>query len=167
MPTQNIFLLTGSNLGDRLNNLTKCTELMEAQAGRIVSRSSIYETAPWGKSDQDNFLNQALHLETTLQPHELLETCLAIEEKIGRVRREKWGSRTIDVDIIYYGNQIIDSDDLKVPHPRMAERRFVLIPINEIAPDFVHPILKKTNARLLLECVDRLDVKIFSTAMRS
>jgi 2-amino-4-hydroxy-6-hydroxymethyldihydropteridine diphosphokinase len=161
MLIQNIFLLTGSNLGDRLSNLVKCAELIEQQAGHIVKRSSVYETAPWGKTDQDHFLNQALELESALQPQELLTACLAIEKKIGRVRDEKWGSRTIDIDIIYFNDQVIDSDDLKIPHPRIAERRFVLVPICELAPEFMHPILKKTNALLLKECTDALDVAIF------
>lgn len=162
MPYQNIFLLLGSNLGGRLENLNKCTALIELQIGSLINRSSVYETAPWGKADQDNFLNQALQIESSLQPHELLQACVAIEKKIGRVRSQKWEARTIDIDIIYFDNKIIDNCDLKIPHSRIAERRFVLVPINEIAAEFVHPIFLKTNAQLLQDCTDPLDVKFFS-----
>ncbi|HTH56409.1 MAG TPA: 2-amino-4-hydroxy-6-hydroxymethyldihydropteridine diphosphokinase [Cyclobacteriaceae bacterium] len=163
MLSQNIFLLTGSNLGDRLQNLNTCSALIEAQVGPVSRRSSIYETAPWGKTDQGNFLNQALQIESALLPTELLAACLAIEEKIGRVRYEPWGARTIDLDIIYYDQKSIDSNELKIPHPRIRERRFVLVPLSELAPEFIHPVLKKTNFKLLQECTDSLEVKIFDT----
>lgn len=166
MLNQNIFLLTGSNLGDRLRILHNCSELIELELGHIIERSPVYQTAPWGKTDQANFLNQALQIETVLQPQELLTLCLSIEKKIGRVRDAKWGARTIDIDIVYFDNKIVDLDNLKIPHPRIAERRFVLVPLNEVAPEFVHPIFKKTNAQLLQECVDPLDVKTFTEAVR-
>ena len=159
---KNVFLLLGGNLGDRVSNLRHCNTLIEELLGPIVENSSIYETEPWGKSDQPSFLNQALQIETSLPPMELLSACLTIEKKMGRSRDEKWGARVIDIDIIYFDNQILNSIDLILPHPRMAERKFVLTPLAEINPSFVHPVLLKTNEELLKECKDQLSVKYFS-----
>lgn len=161
MHYQNIFLLLGSNLGDRVSNLSKCTKLIELQIGVVINRSAIYETAPWGRANQPNFLNQALQVDSNLPPNKLLSTCLAIEKNLGRIRDETWAERIIDIDIIYFDNKIIDTDELKVPHPRMAERKFVLTPLAEISPEFLHPILKKTNRELLNECLDLLAVTVF------
>lgn len=136
--------------------------MIETQVGFIAKRSTVYETAPWGKTDQANFLNQGLQVESSLQPDELLRSCIGIEKKLGRIRHEKWGARTIDIDIIYFNHEIIDTETLTIPHPRMTERRFVLTPIAEIAPNFIHPTLKTTNAKLLAECNDPLEVRIFS-----
>lgn len=159
---KNIFLLLGSNLGDRLTNLDRGRILIEELTGSIVKKSSIYETSAWGKTDQPDYLNQAVQIETALRPNELLSACLNIEKKIGRQRIEKWGARLIDIDIIYFGGKIIHSNELIIPHPRMAERRFVLVPLTEINPDFVHPILMKTNEELLKQCKDDLLVKYFN-----
>lgn len=159
---KNVFLLLGGNLGDRVSNLRHCNTLIEELLGPIVENSSIYETEPWGKSDQPSFLNQALQIETSLPPMELLSACLTIEKKMGRSRDEKWGARVIDIDIIYFDNQILNSIDLILPHPRMAERKFVLTPLAEINPSFVHPVLLKTNEELLKECKDQLSVRYFS-----
>ena len=149
-------------MGDRLSNLNKGAKLIETQIGSILKRSAVYETAAWGKTDQPNFLNQALHVKSTLLPIELLESCLTIEKKMGRIRDEKWAERTIDIDIIYFDNKIIDSEELKIPHPRLAERRFVLMPLVEISPEFVHPVLRKTNQELLAICPDKLAVDVFA-----
>lgn len=154
--------MLGGNLGDRVSNLRHCNTLIEELLGPIVENSSIYETEPWGKSDQPSFLNQALQIETSLPPMELLSACLTIEKKMGRSRDEKWGARVIDIDIIYFDNQILNSIDLILPHPRMAERKFVLTPLAEINPSFVHPVLLKTNEELLKECKDQLSVRYFS-----
>jgi 2-amino-4-hydroxy-6-hydroxymethyldihydropteridine diphosphokinase len=159
-----IFLLTGGNLGDRLEYLQKAYKLIESKVGTVLEKSSIYETAPWGYSEQQAFLNQVLCITTTLQPMELLQQLLCIELEMGRQRLEKMGPRVIDIDILFYGNQIISTPDLIVPHPRISERRFVLTPLGEIAPDFIHPVLKKTINELLEICGDQLEVK-FYTAM--
>jgi 2-amino-4-hydroxy-6-hydroxymethyldihydropteridine diphosphokinase len=159
-----IFLLTGGNLGDRLEYLQKAYKLIESKVGTVLEKSSIYETAPWGYSEQQAFLNQVLCITTTLQPMELLQQLLCIELEMGRQRLEKMGPRVIDIDILFYGNQIISTPDLMVPHPRISERRFVLTPLGEIAPGFIHPVLKKTINELLEICSDQLEVKIY-TAM--
>ena len=158
---KNIFLLLGSNLGDRLANLNQSGNLIQLQLGPIIKQSSVYETAPWGKSDQPNYLNQALQIETHLKPQELLSACLTIERLMGRHRDEKWGARLIDIDIVYFDDRIINSNELIVPHPRMTERKFVLTPLVEINPGFVHPVIKKNNRELLNVCKDELSIAVF------
>lgn len=135
--------------------------MIGTELGPIIKLSSVYETAPWGKSDQPNYLNQGVQIETNFEPTELLSRCLKIEGQLGRVRDEKWGARLIDIDIIYFDNQIMNSKNLIIPHPRMAERKFVLEPLTEISPDFIHPLLKKTNKELLTDCKDQLSIKVF------
>lgn len=159
MKYQNIFLLIGSNLGGRLSNLNRCVDLISTELGSIIKPSSVYETAPWGKSDQPNYLNQAIQIETNFGPAELLGRCLTLEKQLGRERKEKWGARVIDVDLIYFNDRIINSKDLVIPHPRMTERKFVLEPLTEISPNFMHPLLKKTNQELLTDCKDQLPIK--------
>jgi 2-amino-4-hydroxy-6-hydroxymethyldihydropteridine diphosphokinase len=155
MREENIYLLLGSNLGDRVVNLTDCLEKISLFA-KIIKQSSIYETAAWGNTEQPNYLNLAIQIESRLSAKDLLQLCLEAERKIGRIRNGKWEARIIDVDIIYYGNEIIHTNDLIVPHPRIAERRFVLEPLCELSKDFIHPIAKKTNQQLLNECTDPL-----------
>jgi 2-amino-4-hydroxy-6-hydroxymethyldihydropteridine diphosphokinase len=161
MSFQNIFLSLGSNLGDRLSNLSLCVNLIGTELGPVINLSTIYETEPWGKSNQPNYLNQAIQIETYLEPSELLSACQHIEREMGRQRDEKWGARLIDIDIIYFGDKILTSDRLIVPHPRIAERKFVLAPLNEISPAFLHPIHQKSNQELLSKCKDVLAVKFF------
>jgi 2-amino-4-hydroxy-6-hydroxymethyldihydropteridine diphosphokinase len=151
-------LLLGSNLGDRKSNLIKSTLLIEKQIGKVLHRSALYETKPWGKSDQPDFINQVLIVETTLSPHILLKSALAIEKEMGRIRTEIWGARLIDIDLLYVGTQILHSETLKLPHAGIAERRFVLEPLAELLPDFIHPALNKSHRQLLQECADRLSV---------
>ena len=146
-------------MGDRLHNLQQAYELIEGTVNVILRKSSIYETAAWGFTEQEPFLNQVLCVSSTLAPHELLLKLLSIELQLGRKRAEKNGPRIIDIDILLYGDQIISERDLIVPHPRMADRRFVLTPLNEIAPDFVHPVFNKTISLLLSECQDSLELK--------
>ncbi len=155
---QEVYLLIGSNMGDRFGILNESIQRLNSNAGRVVIQSAIYETKAWGIEDQNDFLNQVLKLETDIEPIQLLKICLDIEKELGRVRFEKWGQRVIDIDILYYGNQIIESPNLIVPHPYLHSRRFTMVPLAEIAPDFVHPIKKLPNVRLLEECEDELAV---------
>lgn len=153
-----VYLLLGSNIGDRLTYLQETIKLLEAYAGNVFAVSSVYETAPWGKHDQPAFLNQAIGLHTSLPPAEMLDRIHTIEQKAGRQRVEKWGQRIIDVDILFYGNEVLNLDKLTVPHPLIAERRFTLVPLCEIAPDFIHPQLGLTVRQILEQCSDPLAV---------
>jgi len=135
---------------------------LEILAGPIVGASQVYETAAWGKTDQPAFLNQAIAIDTTLDPDIFLATILAIENSLGRVRKEKWEPRAIDIDILLYGVQVINKPELVVPHPAMQERRFVLTPLAEIAAEISHPVLKKPINQLLSECSDSLEVKVLA-----
>jgi len=156
------YLLTGGNIGDRLMNLQQSCRKIEKEAGKVLKKSAIYETAAWGLTAQNAFLNQVLLISTTLAADELLQTLLHIEQQSGRKRTVKMGPRIIDIDILFYNNEIISTPDLTVPHPQIANRRFVLIPLNEIAPDFVHPVLQKTIEELLEICPDKLEVKEYT-----
>ena len=157
-----VFLLIGGNMGDRLQNLRQAKQELEFTCGPVVNSSSVYETAAWGKTDQEAFLNQALELHTELPAQELIITILEVEEKLGRRRLEKFGPRIIDIDILFYNDAVIDEPNLSVPHPQLPYRRFALAPMNEIAPQLVHPVLQQTIAQLLEECVDQLPVKLIS-----
>ena len=151
---QIVYLLLGSNLGNRKEILDKAIELLSQKIGVIILQSKDYETKPWGIINQPDFLNLAIAIHTKLKPLEILEQTQSIENQLGRVRKEKWGARLIDIDIIFYGNETVDEPNLKVPHPLVQERDFALIPLAEIAPDFLHPVLRKTVLELkdLLEC---------------
>ena len=157
-----VYLLTGGNVGNREQYLQESARLIEAACGKIVHRSAIYETAPWGKTDQAAFLNQALELDTMMDAEYLMKTLLGIEETAGRKRTERYGPRTIDIDILFFNHEIQSTPLLTIPHPQIAQRRFVLEPMNELAPSFIHPVLKKPIAQLLAECPDPLPVKKFS-----
>ena len=154
-----IFLLLGSNMGDRKLFLNRAIEHIEADIAPIVRASSVYETASWGKTDEPDYLNQVLLLQTWLPPQIILEKILAIEALLGRKREEKWGSRIIDIDILFCGDAIINEPNLKVPHPELHKRRFTLEPLAEIAADFMHPVFKKNILQLKSELQDNLIVK--------
>lgn len=156
--TDGIYLLLGSNLGDRIDNLKQAIKYIWSFS-EIVKISSVYETAPWGVTDQPSFYNQVLEIKTATDPKSLLNEILKIEQLLGRVRKVKWGARIIDIDILYYGTQLINENDLIIPHPGITERRFTLEPLVEIAPDFIHPITGKTNLEMLELLDDQLSVK--------
>lgn len=153
------YLLIGGNVGDRHKNLEQAMQLIEGQAGKVVHKSAVYETEAWGKEDQPPFLNQVLEVETRLQPQELLKAILQAEQDMGRMRKEKYGPRTIDIDILLYNDLSLETTQLVIPHPQMHLRRFALMPLAEIAPEQIHPVLKKSIDELLLECPDKLSVK--------
>ncbi len=138
------YLGLGSNIGDRKQQLLKAIDLIGNIKGiKVTKQSSIYETAPIGYTDQPNFLNLCLEIETELSPQQLLKHCLDIEQQLHRVREIRWGPRTLDIDILLYSDNIIETDNLSIPHPRMKERAFVLIPLNDIASDKKDPRLNQ------------------------
>ena len=153
------YLLTGGNEGDRRLHMQQARTNIELICGQVIQVSSLYETAPWGKTDQADFLNQVLLVETKLSPQALLQAIFSIEEKGGRKRTLKNAPRTIDIDILFYNHLVLEEPGLCIPHPRIKDRRFVLEPLNEISPGLQHPVLGKTIHQLLLECKDELAVK--------
>lgn len=143
------YLALGSNIGDREGYIKKAVELLKAHPQiRVLAVSPLYNTAPVGFIDQPDFLNGAVAVDTVLMPHELLDVCLGIEKRLGRVRTVRWGPRTIDIDLLLYDDLVINDEDLALPHPRMHERAFVLQPLCDIAPDAVHPVYDKTVKQL-------------------
>lgn len=154
-----VYVLAGSNLGDKLQYLQQAANVMEERCGVIIKRSSLYETAAWGITDQPSFYNQAFAVSTSLSPAQFMQTLLDIENSMGRKRVVKMGPRIIDLDILLIDDFVIDTELLKVPHPFLPERQFALLPLNEIAGDIVHPVLHKTIQELLEECEDEGEVK--------
>ena len=155
----NVFLLLGSNLGNRQHFLQEAIKLIELQVAPVIKISSIYETQSWGKTDAPDYLNQVVVIETDISAREVLRQILAIELILGRRREEKWGSRTIDIDILFYGTEIINEEGLHVPHAELHKRRFTLEPLAEIAPDLVHPAINKSILLIKNELKDSLIVK--------
>lgn len=156
------YLLTGSNMGHREDCLARAAAAIEQRCGAVLSRSAVYQTAAWGLEEQAPFLNQALLIQTASSPHELLHEILSIEASLGRKRELKYGPRLIDIDILFFNEDVINTDGLTVPHPQMQNRRFVLTPLAEIAAEEIHPVLEKTVAQLLADCPDTLPVQKFS-----
>lgn len=154
-----VYLLLGSNVGDRLSHFEKALQKMNEQAGAVKKISSYYETEPWGVVDQGDYLNAAVYLETSLAPEELFERLNRIELEEGRTGKQKYLPRTLDIDILFYDDLVHHSETLSIPHPRLHLRRFVLVPLQEIAPGLVHPEFKMTVTELLDVCADDKTVK--------
>ena len=154
-----IYLLLGSNIGNCKQQLQSSIKHIEKTIGKLIRQSGLYTTAAWGNTNQPDFLNQVIVIETTLTAAETLQSILAIEKKMGRVRTVKNAPRIIDIDILFFNKEIIRLKDLIVPHPEIQNRRFVLIPLNEISSQFKHPVFNKSIYQLLSECPDPLDVK--------
>ncbi len=163
MAKNQAFISLGTNLGDRRQNLINAVHAIESTLGEIIKQSALYETKPWGKSDQPDFLNQVILVLTDKSPLSCLGTLSSIERQSGRTRDEKWGARIIDLDLLYVNDQIVNTNKLILPHPGIPQTRFVLVPMAEIAPDFIHPHLLKNQKQLLEECTDTLEVKRLQT----
>jgi len=154
-----VYLLLGSNIGDRIEVINAAVREIESKVGKVLSSSAPYETAAWGKEDQPSFINMALAVETIQKAEQVLDTVLEIEQQLGRVRLERWGARVIDIDLIFYHNEVIEiPGKLVIPHPELQNRKFVLEPLAEIAPDHLHPILNKTVSDILRSLADKLSV---------
>jgi 2-amino-4-hydroxy-6-hydroxymethyldihydropteridine diphosphokinase len=151
-------LLLGSNMGHCESNLAKAREAICIEIGGILQQSSLYKTAAWGNENQPDFYNQVICVTTSKSAVDLLLAIQKIEHAMGRIRKETWGPRIIDIDILFYGDQIINLPQLKVPHSGIPDRKFTLIPLVEIAKDFIHPISQKSMQTLLNECTDTLNV---------
>lgn len=151
-------LILGGNKGDRNGLLASAVEAV-SELGEMTAKSKVYETEAWGGVAKGPFLNQIVEIKTANSPFEILSFIQKIEIDLGRKRDEHWGDRTMDIDIIYFGGQVIETAELKIPHPYLSERKFVLIPLVEILPDFIHPSLRKSNQQLLEECKDKSEVR--------
>jgi len=156
-----VILLLGSNIGDSYSILSRTRSIIQSVIGNIEKTSQVYLTEAWGYRDQPPFLNQAIIVSTRLSPQQVLKKINHLEKDLGRVRMEKWRERTIDIDIIYYDQKIIEEPDLKIPHPEMQHRKFVMVPVAEIAAEMVHPLLQLSNQQLLEDIKDPLRVEVY------
>ena len=154
-----IYLLLGSNIGDPMSHLSEAKNQIEKQIGTITKVSGIYKTAAWGNKNQPDFLNQIIVAQTSYTAQQTITKILSAEKKMGRFRSKKNAPRIIDIDILFFNNEIIESTDLIVPHAEIQNRRFVLVPLNELCPDMMHPVLQKTIYELLHDCADKLNVQ--------
>lgn len=151
-----VYIGIGSNLGRRKKNCLMAVELLKGKGVRVAKESSLYETEPWGVKDQPAFINMVIEAQTDLSPEMLLSLVKDIEYEIGRSRTRRWGPRKIDLDILLYGDMVINTPDLVIPHPYMHERQFVMRPLSEIAPDLIHPIIKKKMRDILITLIQPL-----------
>ncbi|MEP6928328.1 MAG: 2-amino-4-hydroxy-6-hydroxymethyldihydropteridine diphosphokinase [Ginsengibacter sp.] len=158
-----VYVLTGGNLGNRLANLENAKEYLKKETGNILRSSAIYETQAWGNTEQPDFYNQVHIINTKLSPEQIMQKILKIEEQMGRVRTIKNASRVIDIDILFFNNDVINKKDLIIPHEEISNRRFVLIPLNELSSGLVHPVFHKSISELLSTCKDTLSVKLLKT----
>ena len=140
-----VVLLIGSNMGKRMSHLEVACHEIERELGKIIQRSSVYETAPWGNADQEPFLNRVVKIQSSLEAGEMMRRIISIEEKMGRIRTKKWEPRIIDIDILFYGDEIISDDNLVVPHPSLHLRKFTLVPLAEMMPGYMHPVSQKIS----------------------
>jgi 2-amino-4-hydroxy-6-hydroxymethyldihydropteridine diphosphokinase len=160
---ETVYLIFGSNVADRSGYIKEAIDKVKDRIGEPFIFSSLYETEPWGFRHETPFLNQAVGLYTHASPKKLLEELMTIEKESGRIRKGvEYSARSLDIDILFYGRDVIGCDNLVIPHPRICERRFVLIPLDEIAPDFIHPVKNKSIHDLLKECEDRSWVRNLS-----
>lgn len=153
------YLLLGSNMGNSQLQLTRAINNISQQIGIVIRQSKLYITSAWGNTNQPDFLNQVIVVETQLSAIKTMQTILTIEKQMGRLRTVKNAPRLIDIDILYFNKEVIDSKLLCLPHPEIQNRRFVLIPLNELSPNFLHPLSGKSNHQLLTDCNDELNVK--------
>lgn len=155
---EKVVLIVGGNKGNR-NELLKAAVEAVSEIGELTLKSNVYETEAWGGVAKGPFLNQVVEIKTTHSASELLALTQQIETNLGRKRDEHWGDRTMDIDIIYFGADVIDTPELQVPHPFIKERKFVLAPLAEILPDFIHPVLGKSSLEMLEDCEDKSEVR--------
>lgn len=151
----------GSNIGERSQQLAVAISHIEKEVGTVQKKSSIFETEAWGKKDQDDFLNQAIIVHTNLNAEDAFRKCKEIEQKMGGVKMETWGPRSIDIDVLFFNNDVMDKDHLHIPHPMIEKRNFVLIPLMEIMGDYIHPVLQKSIEELYEDSDDPCEVWIY------
>jgi 2-amino-4-hydroxy-6-hydroxymethyldihydropteridine diphosphokinase len=155
-----LYVLLGGNLGDKKQVFEQTIRLLGERVGMITRQSAIYETEPWGFESSDLFWNQVLEISTTLSAEKVLEQTQQTEIELGRIRKtNQYDSRIIDIDLLFYGDQVISMENLSIPHPRIQDRKFALVPLNEIAPELIHPVFQKSIGQLLGECTDPLRVE--------
>ena len=161
LPLYTVYLLLGSNKGDRLKFLLLARYFIQQKAGEVVQNSAVYETAPWGKTNQAKYLNQALIIKTDKTPFQLLKSLQHIEKNLGRTNKHNNAARTIDIDILFYENAVIQAKNLIIPHPRLHLRNFTLQPLLELNKSYTHPVFQKSIEELAKDCDDTLKVSIF------
>lgn len=155
------YIALGANHPDKLEKITTALRLIDYHIGKVITASDLYTTEPWGESNQDAFLNQCIRIATNRKPKKLISECQKIEQYLGKKKISKYGPRSIDIDILFIDQLIIEEDNLIVPHPKLHERNFVLIPLAQIAPDFIHPIFNKSVELMLEQCSDQGKVELF------